>query len=155
MSSAENKFEQRVNVFTLLQDSKLSGDKYILKLESSSIVRGSQSKPQASNNKFDGKLRIIIPGEEEDTQAAMNFGTVSSDSEIETKLALENVNPMKVELQGWGVNIPGAVLELIGCLSGPTNIFYKGIHNVSLCSHTGSVSVKFNSSKRKKKTYGT
>lgn len=70
----------------------------------------------------------------------MNFGMVSSGIETESTFALENSNPVNVELHGWGVNMPGAVLELMGCQDGPSEMFQKGIQNIAPCSFTGNVS---------------
>lgn len=39
--------------------------------------------------------------------------------------------------------MPGAVLELMGCQSGPTDLFNKGMRNISACSITGNVSFFF------------
>lgn len=88
---------------------------------------------------YDGKVKKVIPGEEENDKGTMNFGTVGSGTENEAIFALENHNPINVELHGWGVNMPGAVLELMGCQSGPTQLFNKGIRNISVCSQMGNV----------------
>ena len=69
----------------------------------------------------------------------MNFGTVGSGTENEGIFALENQNPINIELHGWGVNMPGAVLELMGCQNSPTDMFNKGYRNITACSITGNV----------------
>lgn len=89
---------------------------------------------------YDGKLRKVMPGEREKDMGTMNFGTVGSGTENEAIFALENQNPINVELHSWGVNMPGAVLELMGCQNGPADSLDKEFPNITACSHSGNVS---------------
>lgn len=93
--------------------------------------------------RYDGKLKKIIPDARKSDKGALNFGTVSSGTQNEAVFALENQNPVNVDLLGWGVNMPGAVLELTGCQNGPKELFDKGYRNITACSSTGNVSSRF------------
>ncbi|XP_008207841.1 transmembrane protein 131 isoform X2 [Nasonia vitripennis] len=131
---------QRDNIFTLslTHDRKHEN----LQLESSILIHSNVSTTEVPLLSYNGKLRKIIPGERESDKGTMNFGTVSSGTENEGIFALENQNPVSIELHGWGVNMPGAVLELMGCQSGPTDLFNKGVRNITACSVTGNQSIK-------------
>lgn len=132
--------EQKVNIFSLQLAKERKGDN--VKMESSILIHSNVSVTEVPLLSYDGKVRKIMPGEKEDDMGTLNFGTVGSGTENEAIFALENQNPVNVELHGWGVNIPGAVLELIGCQSGPTGLLDKEFLNVTVCSHSGNVSVK-------------
>ncbi|XP_012250610.2 transmembrane protein 131 [Athalia rosae] len=131
---------QKANIFSLLLSSERKSEN--LQLESSILIYSNVSTTQVPLLSYDGKVRKVIPGEEENDKGTMNFGTVGSGTENEAIFALENHNPINVELHGWGVNMPGAVLELMGCQSGPTQLFNKGIRNISVCSQIGNQSIK-------------
>uniref|UniRef100_A0A0C9S2V7 TMEM131 protein n=1 Tax=Fopius arisanus TaxID=64838 RepID=A0A0C9S2V7_9HYME len=131
---------QKANIFTLNLNSDGKGDS--TKLESSIIIHSNVSTTEVPLLSYDGKVKKIIPGERESDRGTMNFGTVGSGTENEAIFALENQNPVNVELHGWGVNMPGAVLELMGCQSGPTDLFNKGLRNMSVCSNSGNQSIK-------------
>lgn len=131
---------QKENIFTLsLQNDRKNSN---LKIESSIFIYSNVSTTQVPLLSYDGKVRKIIPGERENDRGTMNFGTVSSGTENEAIFALENHNPVNIELHGWGVNMPGAVLELMGCQNGPTELFNKGTRNITVCSHSGNQSIK-------------
>lgn len=112
-----------------------------MKMESSILIHSNVSVTEVPLLSYDGKVRKIMPGEKEDDMGTLNFGTVGSGTENEAIFALENQNPVSVELHGWGVNIPGAVLELIGCQNGPADLLDKEFVNVTVCSHSGNVSI--------------
>uniref|UniRef100_A0ABD2W8B9 Transmembrane protein 131-like N-terminal domain-containing protein n=1 Tax=Trichogramma kaykai TaxID=54128 RepID=A0ABD2W8B9_9HYME len=131
---------QRDDIFTLaMKNDKLHDD---LQLESSILIQTNVSTTEIPLLSYNGKLHKIIPGEKESDKGTLNFGTISSGTENESIFALENQNPVSIDLHGWGVNIPGAVLELMGCQSGPTTLFNKGVRNISSCSVTSSQSIK-------------
>lgn len=129
---------QRDNIFTL----SLTHDKKNenLQIESLILIHSNVSTTEVPLLSYNGKLKKIIPGERESDEGSMNFGTVSSGTESEGIFALENQNPISIELHGWGVNMPGAVLELMGCQTGSTDLFHKGLRNITACSVTGNVS---------------
>lgn len=131
---------QRANIFTLNLNNDGKNDN--MKVESWIRIYSNVSTTQVPLLSYDGKVRKIISGERESDGGTMNFGTVGSGTENEAIFALENQNPVNIELHGWGVNMPGAVLELMGCQSGPTDHFNKGIRNMSVCSNTGNQSIK-------------
>ncbi|XP_015119275.1 transmembrane protein 131 homolog isoform X2 [Diachasma alloeum] len=131
---------QKANIFTLNLNNEGKSDN--TKLESIIIIHSNVSTTQVPLLSYDGKVKKIIPGERESDRGTMNFGTVGSGTENEAIFALENQNPVNIELHGWGVNMPGAVLELMGCQSGPTDLFNKGVRNMSVCSNTGNQSIK-------------
>jgi hypothetical protein len=110
-------------------------------LQSTILIHSNVSTTKVPLLSYNGKLQKIIPGGRVSDKGTMNFGTVSSGTENEGIFALENQNPINIELHGWGVNMPGAVLELMGCQSGPTELFNKGVQNISACSVTGNVSL--------------
>lgn len=114
-----------------------------MKLESSIFIHSNISITTVPLLSYDGKLRKIIPTEREGDEGTINFGMIGSGTRKEAIFALENLNPVKVELLGWGVNMPGAVLELTGCQSGPKELFDNGYRNVSACSLMGNVSEDF------------
>lgn len=109
-------------------------------MESSILIHSNVSVTEVPLLSYDGKVRRVMPGEEDDA-GTMNFGTVGSGTENEAIFALENQNPVNVELHDWGVNMPGAVLELMGCQNGPTDLLDKEYRNITACSHSGNVSV--------------
>lgn len=124
-----------------------------LQLESLILIHSNVSTTEVPLLSYNGKLHKIIPGGRISDKGTMNFGTVSSGTENEGIFALENQNPVSIELHGWGVNMPGAVLELMGCQNGPTSLFHKGIKNITACSVTGNVSffkISFSSKKENK-----
>ncbi|KAK0097754.1 hypothetical protein PV326_013968 [Microctonus aethiopoides] len=131
---------QKANIFSLHLNNERKNDN--IKLESSIFIYSNVSTTEVPLLSYDGKVRKIISGERDGDRGTMNFGTVSSGTENEAIFALENQNPVNIELHGWGVNMPGAVLELMGCQSGPTDHFNKGIRNITVCSHTGNQSIK-------------
>ncbi|XP_034937146.1 transmembrane protein 131 [Chelonus insularis] len=135
---------QKANIFVLVTNNRKNSNNNLIssKLESSIFIYSNVSTTKVPLLSYDGKVRKIIPGERESDRGTMNFGTVGSGTEIEAIFALENKNPISIELHGWGVNMPGAVLELMGCQSGPTDLFNKGVKNITVCSHTGSQSIK-------------
>lgn len=110
-------------------------------MESSILIHSNVSVTKVPLLSYDGKVRKIVPGEREDDKGTMNFGTVSSGTENEAIFALENQNPVNIELHDWGVNMPGAVLELMGCQSGPADLLDEELKNVTVCSNTGNVSI--------------
>ncbi|XP_014475490.1 PREDICTED: transmembrane protein 131 isoform X2 [Dinoponera quadriceps] len=128
--------EQKVNIFSLQLAKERKGDN--VKMESSILIHSNVSVTEVPLLSYDGKVRKIMPGEKEDDMGTLNFGTVGSGTENEAIFALENQNPVNVELHGWGVNIPGAVLELIGCQNGPADLLDKEFLNVTVCSHSGN-----------------
>jgi len=109
-------------------------------MESSILIHSNVSVTEVPLLSYDGKVKKVMLGEE-DEMGTMNFGTVGSGTENEAIFALENQNPVNVELHGWGVNMPGAVLELMGCQSGPVDLLDKEFRNITVCSHSGNVSV--------------
>lgn len=129
---------QRANIFSIVLNNEKKNEN--VKLESSIFIYSNVSTTEVPLLSYDGKVRKIIPGERESDKGTMNFGTVGSGTENEAIFALENQNPVNIELHGWGVNMPGAVLELMGCQNGPTELFNKGFRNITVCSHTGNVS---------------
>ncbi|XP_023247785.1 transmembrane protein 131 [Copidosoma floridanum] len=131
---------QRDDIFTLslMHDKKNDN----LQFESSILIYSNVSTTKVPLLSYNGKLRKIIPDERERDKGSINFGTVSSGTENEGIFALENQNPVNIELHGWGVNMPGAVLELVGCQSGPTDLFNRGIRNITACSTTGNQNLK-------------
>ncbi|XP_015599442.1 transmembrane protein 131 isoform X2 [Cephus cinctus] len=131
---------QKVNIFSLLLTNERKSENP--KLESSILIHSNVSTTEVPLLSYDGKVRKIIPGEREADKGTMNFGTVGSGTENEAVFALENQNPINIELHGWGVNMPGAVLELMGCQSGPTDLFNKGFRNITVCSQTGNQNIK-------------
>ncbi|XP_046432504.1 transmembrane protein 131 isoform X3 [Neodiprion fabricii] len=130
---------QKTSIFSLQLSNEKKSDN--LKLESSILIHSNVSITEVPLLSYDGKVKKIIPGEKENDKGTMNFGTVGSGTENEAIFALENHNPINVELHGWGVNMPGAVLELMGCQKGPTHLFNKGVRNISVCSQIGNGSV--------------
>ncbi|XP_046626243.1 transmembrane protein 131 isoform X1 [Neodiprion virginianus] len=131
---------QKTSIFSLQLSNEKKSDN--LKLESSILIHSNVSITEVPLLSYDGKVKKIIPGEKENDKGTMNFGTVGSGTENEAIFALENHNPINVELHGWGVNMPGAVLELMGCQKGPTHLFNKGVRNISVCSQIGNQSIK-------------
>ncbi|XP_043684488.1 transmembrane protein 131 [Vespula pensylvanica] len=132
--------EQKVNIFSLqLTKEKKNED---VEMESSILIHSNVSVTKVPLLSYDGKVRKIVPGEREDDKGTMNFGTVSSGTENEAIFALENQNPVNIELHDWGVNMPGAVLELMGCQSGPADLLDAELKNVTVCSNTGNQFIK-------------
>lgn len=113
-----------------------------MKMESSILIHSNVSVTEVPVLSYDGKLRKIMPSEKENDMGTMNFGTVGSGTENEAIFALENQNPVNVELHSWGVNMPGAVLELMGCQNGPPDLLDKEFRNITVCSHSGNVSLR-------------
>lgn len=109
-------------------------------MESSILIHSNVSVTEVPLLSYDGKVRKIVPEERESDEGTMNFGTVGSGTENEAIFALENQNPINIDLHGWGVNMPGAVLELMGCQKGPADLLDKELRNITVCSHTGNVS---------------
>ncbi|XP_026827483.1 transmembrane protein 131 isoform X2 [Ooceraea biroi] len=132
--------DQKVNIFSLQLAKERKGDN--VKMESSILIHSNVSVTEVPLLSYDGKVRKIMPGEKEDDMGTMNFGTVGSGTENEAIFALENQNPVNVELHGWGVNMPGAVLELMGCQSGPADLLDKEFRNITVCSHSGNQYIK-------------
>lgn len=108
-------------------------------MESSILIHSNVSVTEVPLLSYDGKVRKIVPEERENDEGTMNFGTVGSGTENEAIFALENQNPINIDLHGWGVNMPGAVLELMGCQRGPADLLDKELRNITVCSHTGNV----------------
>ncbi|XP_014295059.1 transmembrane protein 131 [Microplitis demolitor] len=134
---------EKLTLFTLtLQKNSKDDDK----LESSVYIYSNVTTTVVPLLIYNGKVNKIIPVEYDDDQqrGVMNFGTVSSGTENEAIFALENKNPVNIELHGWGVNMPGAVLELMGCQFGPTELFNKGLRNITACAVSGSQNIKPN-----------
>ncbi|XP_070516268.1 transmembrane protein 131 isoform X3 [Cardiocondyla obscurior] len=132
--------EQKVNIFSLQLVKERKGDN--AKMESSILIHSNVSVTEVPVLSYDGKLLKIMPGEKEDDMGTMNFGTVGSGTENEAIFALENQNPINVELHSWGVNMPGAVLELMGCQNGPADLLDKEFRNITVCSHSGNQYIK-------------
>lgn len=128
---------QKDTIFSLLLIQNKKNEN--LQLESSILIHSNVSTTEVPLLSYNGKLRKIIPGETESDKGTMNFGTVGSGTENEGIFALVNQNPVNIELHGWGVNMPGAVLELMGCQNSPTDLFNKGYRNITACSITGNV----------------
>ncbi|XP_012279930.1 transmembrane protein 131 [Orussus abietinus] len=131
---------QKTSIFSLSLNKKRENEN--IQLESSILIHSNVSMTEVPLLSYDGKVRKIIPGEGETDKGTMNFGTVGSGTENEAIFALENQNPVNIELHGWGVNMPGAVLELMGCQQGPTDLFNKGFRNITVCSQNGNQNIK-------------
>lgn len=110
-------------------------------MESSILIHSNVSVTEVPLLSYDGKVKKIVPQERECDEGTMNFGTVGSGTENEAIFALENQNPINIDLHGWGVNMPGAVLELMGCQRGPADFLDKELRNITVCSHTGNVRI--------------
>ncbi|XP_029174899.1 transmembrane protein 131 isoform X2 [Nylanderia fulva] len=132
--------EQKVNIFSLQLAKERKGDS--VKMESSILIHSNVSVTEVPVLSYDGKLRKVMPSEKENDMGTMNFGTVGSGTENEAIFALENQNPVNVELHSWGVNMPGAVLELMGCQNGPADSLDKEFRNITVCSHSGNQYIK-------------
>ncbi|XP_050456850.1 transmembrane protein 131 isoform X2 [Cataglyphis hispanica] len=132
--------EQKVNIFSLQLAKERKGDS--VKMESSILIHSNVSVTEVPVLSYDGKLKKIMPSEKENDMGTMNFGTVGSGTENEAIFALENQNPVNVELHSWGVNMPGAVLELMGCQNGPPDLLDKEFRNITVCSHSGNQYIK-------------
>lgn len=133
--------EQKVNIFSLQLAKERKGDN--VKMESSILIHSNVSVTEVPVLSYDGKLKKVMLGEKEDDEmGTMNFGTVGSSTENEVIFALENPNPVNVELHSWGVNMPGAVLELMGCQNGPADLLDKEFRNITVCSHSGNQYIK-------------
>ncbi|XP_036149378.1 transmembrane protein 131 isoform X2 [Monomorium pharaonis] len=132
--------EQKVNIFSLQLAKERKGDN--VKMESSILIHSNVSVTEVPVLSYDGKLKRVMPNEKEDDMGTMNFGTVGSGTENEAIFALENQNPVNVELHSWGVNMPGAVLELMGCQNGPADLLDKEFRNITVCSHSGNQYIK-------------
>ncbi|KAG8040324.1 hypothetical protein G9C98_000895 [Cotesia typhae] len=134
---------EKLTLFTLtLQKNSKDDDK----LDSSVFIYSNVTTTVVPLLIYNGKVNKVIPVEYDDDQqrGVMNFGTVSSGTENEAVFALENKNPVNIELHGWGVNMPGAVLELMGCQFGPTELFSKGLRNLTACAVFGGQKIKPN-----------
>ncbi|XP_066591952.1 transmembrane protein 131 isoform X2 [Prorops nasuta] len=134
--------EQKINIFSLLRTKDKKNEN--MRMESSILIHSNVSVTEVPLLSYDGKLKKIIPGEKESDKGTMNFGTVGSGTENEAIFALENQNPVNIELHGWGVNMPGAVLELMGCQIGPVDLFSKEFRNITACSPSGNQYVRPN-----------
>merc|ERR1711892_305396 len=66
---------------------------------------------------FDGKLSPFVPSSPK--ESALDFGTIGMNEKREMYFALINKGPVKVVLKGWGGNITGSLIELMGV--GPGN----------------------------------
>ncbi|XP_015437161.1 PREDICTED: transmembrane protein 131 [Dufourea novaeangliae] len=132
--------EQKVNIFSLQLAKDRKTDN--VKMESSILIHSNVSVTEVPLLSYDGKVRKIVPEEQENDEGTMNFGTVGSGTENEAIFALENQNPINIDLHGWGVNMPGAVLELMGCKRGPADFLDKELRNITVCSHTGNQYIK-------------
>nr|XP_012140645.1 PREDICTED: transmembrane protein 131 [Megachile rotundata] len=132
--------EQKVNIFSLQLAKDRKTDN--VKMESSIIIHSNVSVTEVPLLSYDGKVRKIVPEERDSDEGTMNFGTVGSGTENEAIFALENQNPINIDLHGWGVNMPGAVLELMGCQRGPADFLDKELRNITVCSHTGNQYIK-------------
>lgn len=129
-----------LTIFTLhINSDKLNDNS---KLQSSILIHTNISTTDIPLLRYDGKVKKIIPDEYENNRGTMNFGTVSSGTENEAIFALENTNPINIELHGWGVNMPGAVIELMGCQNTPSKYIEKEIKNITICSYSGNQSIK-------------
>ncbi|KAG7204441.1 hypothetical protein KM043_004877 [Ampulex compressa] len=128
--------EQKVNIFSLQLAKDRKNDN--VKMESALLIHSNVSATRVPLLSYDGKVRKIVPEERENDEGTMNFGTVGSGTENEAIFALENQNPINIDLHGWGVNMPGAALELMGCQSGPPDSLDKELRNITACSHTGN-----------------
>lgn len=113
-----------------------------MKMESSILIHSNVSVTEVPVLSYDGKLKKVMLSEKENDMGTMNFGTVGSGTENEAIFALENQNPVNVELHSWGVNMPGAVLELMGCQNGPADLLDMEFRNITVCSHSGNVSLR-------------
>ncbi|KAJ8676644.1 hypothetical protein QAD02_012431 [Eretmocerus hayati] len=131
---------ERDNIFTLslVQNAEQEN----MQLESSILIRSNVSTVEVPLLSYNGKLKVIIPNGREGDGGSMNFGTVSSDTDYEGILALENQNPVDIELLGWGVNMRAAVLELMGCQNDPTAFLDRGSQNITSCSLSDHQSIK-------------
>ncbi|XP_076294204.1 transmembrane protein 131 [Lasioglossum baleicum] len=132
--------EQKVNIFSLQLAKDRKTDN--VKMESSILIHSNVSVTEVPLLSYDGKVRKIVPEERDTDEGTMNFGTVSSGTESEAIFALENQNPINIDLHVWGVNMPGAVLELMGCHRGPADFLDKELRNITVCSHTGNQYIK-------------
>ncbi|XP_076231606.1 transmembrane protein 131 isoform X2 [Calliopsis andreniformis] len=132
--------EQKVNIFSLQLAKDRKTDN--VKMESSILIHSNVSVTEVPLLSYDGKVRKIVPEGRKSDEGTMNFGTVGSGTENEAIFALENQNPINIDLHGWGVNMPGAVLELMGCQRGPADFLDKELRNITVCSHTGNQYIK-------------
>ncbi|XP_043261221.1 transmembrane protein 131 isoform X2 [Colletes gigas] len=128
--------KQKVNIFSL----QLAKDRKVdnVKMKSSILIHSNVSITEVPLFSYDGKVIKIIPEETESDEGTINFGTVGSGTQNEAIFALENQNPINIDLHGWGVNISGTVLELMGCQRAPVNFMDKELRNITTCSHTAN-----------------
>ncbi|KAK7872556.1 hypothetical protein R5R35_013787 [Gryllus longicercus] len=65
---------------------------------------------------YNGRLSKVIVSEFNETE--LNFGTVGSASQREAHFQLFNYNPVPINIEDWGTNFTGAVVELLGVAEG-------------------------------------
>jgi hypothetical protein len=79
-------------------------------------------------------LQVILSGFNE---TELNFGTVGSAGKKEAHFGVINNNPVPVFLKSWGINMTGALVELIGVEEGNRSTALQR-HNFSNMSTTVS-----------------
>lgn len=131
-----------MNIFSLQLAKERKGDN--VKMESSILIHSNVSVTEVPLLSYDGKVKKVMPEDREDDMGTMNFGTIGSGTEDEAVFALENQNPVNVELHAWGVNMPGAALQLMGCQTGPIDLLDKEFQNITSCRHSGNVNITEN-----------
>lgn len=65
---------------------------------------------------FDGKLTQYFPSSP--SESILDFGTIGMNEKRDMYFALINKGPVKVILRGWGGNITGSLIELMGVAEG-------------------------------------
>ncbi|XP_066999356.2 transmembrane protein 131 [Anabrus simplex] len=95
------------------------------KLESNLLIHTNVSTLSVPLLCYNGRLTKMIISSFNETE--LNFGTVGSASRKEAYFALINSNPVPVQLQSWGTNLTGAVVELMGVAVGNISSI-KGRH---------------------------
>ena len=65
---------------------------------------------------FHGKLQPFLPSSP--TESVLDFGTIGMSERRDLYFALINKGPVKVVLRGWGGNITGSLIELMGIAPG-------------------------------------
>jgi len=65
---------------------------------------------------FDGKLKPFNPSSP--SESVLDFGTIGMNEKRDMYFALLNKGPVKVVLRGWGGNITGSLVELMGVAMG-------------------------------------
>jgi len=70
---------------------------------------------------FDGKLEHYFPSSP--SESTLDFGTIGMNEKRDMYFALLNKGPVRVVLRGWGGNITGSLIELMGVAEGnETNV---------------------------------